>query len=310
MAGVFAAGVALGVLIGGALRGGSTSITNEVQNLITNQTTTIVQQLATLNVSTTISGLVFNIKSNDNVMLVINQSSIGNVVIVAEVVVEIVTQAVLSMAQTADLQNKSFLGIQFSDVTVNNITVNDIRNIVETKISQSTNIDDRKLIEDLVINVDNATPAVPNSPLTIPTNTGMIVSPLNPPSTGNVTINISQEPSNNIQLAATATIMNSLGVDITTTQDGKLVNSSDPITNFFDGLAKLFGVGTELLLWLAVGVVLLIVIISISKPSPNQGGGGYPPPQYYQQPQQFSESELRSIRNMLDKNTVNPSVYS
>jgi len=299
MAALVVGALALGSLIGSALGGNGTNITNSVKSTIENTTDTVVSQLATLNVVTTLQNVNIDIKSSGNVSLNISQTSAGNVMLRSDIVVTILTKAIMSMNQKADLANKSFLGIQLSGVSTDNLVESDVRNVVETKVAQQMNVNDKKLITDLKISVDNSSDSIQDPPDPKYSNKHLIVEPVVPPTAGNVTINITQEASNNITLAATAAIMNELGVKTTVDQSGKIVNSSDPITNFFDGLAKVLGAAGQIWLYIALGVVALILLIAVMKAPPPQQQPMYYPPQ---QSNGLSRKEMDELRSLISAN--------
>jgi len=295
---LIAGGLALGVVLAAALTDNETSVTNQVKTIIENTTETTIQQLGNLNVVMTIQNLNFNIISSGNVVINIEQTSSGNVILQADVVAEIVTQALMQMSQNANVQSKSFFGIQFSDINSTNITEQEVRNVVRTKISQQTNVNDRKLLTDIDITVNNASsPILPgDQPAPRYSHVTLVAEPVIPPVSGNVEINITQEAVNNITLAATAAIMNELGVTTTVDQEGEIVSSSDPIANFLEGIGNILGVGGDIVLFIVIGLIALILILLIARPPPQQS---QPPPYYPQQNQQFSNSEMEQIKGLL-----------
>ena len=93
--------------------------------------------------------------------------------------------------------------------------------------------------------------------------------------------------------------MNELGVTTTVDQSGKIVNSSDPITNFFDGLANVLGATGQIWLYIALGVVGLIILIALLKSPPPQQPMYYPP---QQQSNGLSRKELEELRSIISSN--------
>lgn len=285
---VAGASVLVGAVGGYLLNPGSTpdnEVTNTIKTIINNTVSTEFSQRASVNINLAIQNLVLNVISSGDVVINIDQSSSTNVIQTADVVIEVLVDLVQTLAQNADLEQESLFGIQLSQNAVNQLTETQIRNTVSAKVSQFLNVNDIKLIDNVVINVDNSNPGDsgvndPNSAGNYPAN--YLAEPTIPPTSGDVTISITQNASNNIQLAAAAAILNDLGIQTDLTQEGTLVSEADPISNFFEGISELFGgtFGT-----IIIFAIIIIIIIFVAKPS---GGSGsqqpiivyaYPPPQ-------------------------------
>jgi len=215
---------------------------NKVSIQVTDAVMATVDESVNLNISYTIENIHISVVGSGSINVDIDQETIAKTVLNLNAAINTLTNLTIKLSQKASLKDRSFLGINFSKQVSGDVQKETYKDTITQTLKQTTNYNVTQLINNVNININQSK------------GTGIISSPKP------INLAIKQGSDLNIRNEVKTAVKNSLSNQVTTNQKSKSDTSSDPITNFFDGLKKLFG--SMYLFWIliAAGVVIFFLM--------------------------------------------------
>lgn len=230
--------------------------TDAIKTVLDTTVKTSINQVVDIASSISLENVKIQVISSGDVIINFSQSSDVSVTLTAQVIVDTLVNMMVDLQRQSKSFGNTLYGYTFSNNVITQQELTVIRTNIKNDVSQYLGVDDAKLIRDLSVTVDNVI------------NPEIIIKPnIDIPTSGNVILNITQNSTINLNIAAAISVLSQLGITQSTTQEATLIFHNIPLVeeaNIFETFIE-SGIGSLVIF----GFILVTMVIILKSPDPS-----------------------------------------